>query len=248
MICASQHLPLRSSHFRIDKRQSIFSQEGIPLTMQVGMLACDGIIIASDTQATHLPKQLSEGQVGQAIRYHTSHTKIKTGTEMFVSYAQDMKTGESVANAILSSFTSNDPQEAIERISASIPEKERHNVQGLIAVPPYQLFRFQLAVIDGEWTPTCTPVLGIDFAGDMTNAAIYWCSRYHDETITVEQLLPLAAYMISCSHHMNTAGIGGLEIVTCDTTGINYVSRERILELRRKANEIDKDIRQMIFG
>jgi hypothetical protein len=54
--------------------------------------------------------------------------------------------------------------------------------------------------------------------------------------------------MITCSHHLNTAGIGGLEIVTCDSSGIQRVSRERILELRRQANETDKQVLQAIFG
>lgn len=230
------------------RRQSILSSEGIPLTMQIGMVGSDGIILASDTQVTHTPEKLKDGQVGRAVRYHTNCSKIQTNGEIAVSYARDMKSGENVANAILSSFTADNPEEAIERIAASIPENNRYDVQGLIANPPFQLFRFQLTIIDGVWTATCVPSLGFDFAGDMTNAAIYWAARYYDELFSVEQLLPLAAYMITCSHHLNTAGVGGLEIVVCDSSGIHPVPRERILELRRQANDIDKQIRQMLIS
>lgn len=54
--------------------------------------------------------------------------------------------------------------------------------------------------------------------------------------------------MITCSHYLNTAGIGGLEIVTCDSSEIRHFSRERILELRQRAEETDKRIRQAVFG
>jgi hypothetical protein len=218
------------------------------VTMQVGMVASDGIILASDTQATHTPEKLKDGQIGRAVRYHTNCSKIRTGSEIVVSYAQDVKTGDDVANAILSTFTADAPQEAIERIASNIPEDNRNPVQGLIAASPFQLFRFQLAKIDEVWTATCEASLGLDYSGDMTNAAIYWAERYYDEFLTVEQLLPLAAYMITCSHHLNTAGIGGLEIVTSDSSGIHRVSRERILELRRQANETDKQVVHAVFG
>lgn len=153
------------------------------MTMQIGMIASDGIILASDTQVTRTPDKLKDGQVGRAVRYHTNRSKMRTGSEIAVSYAQDMKTGDDVANAILSTFTADDPQVAIEQIAASIPEDNRNPVQGLIAVPPLQLFRFQLAKIDEVWTATCEASIGFDFAGDMTNAAMYWAERYYDELL-----------------------------------------------------------------
>lgn len=216
--------------------------------MQVGMIASDGIILASDTRATHTPEKLKDGQVGRAVRYHTNCSKIRTNGEVAVSYAQDMKTGGDVANAIVSTFTANDPQEAIERIASAIPEDCRHPVQGLIAIHPFQLYRFQIAKIGEIWTATCDPSIGFHFAGDMTNAAIYWAERYHNEFMTVEQLLPLAVYVIVCSHLLNTAIIDGIEIVVCNSSGIHPVSRERLLELRQQANATDKQIRQAVFG
>lgn len=218
------------------------------MTMQIGMIASDGIILASDTQATRTPEKLKDSQVGRAVRYHTNCSKIRAGSEIAVSYAQDVKTGDDVANRILSTFTADDAQEAIERIAVSIPEDNRNPVQGLIAAPPFRLFRFQLAKIDEVWTATCEASIGLDYAGDITNAPIYWAERYYDELLTMEQLLPLAAYMITCSHHLNTAGIGGLEVVTCDASGIQRLSRERIQELRRQANETDKQVMQTVFG
>jgi hypothetical protein len=79
---------------------SILSPEGIPVTMQVGMVASDGIILASHTQATHTPEKLLDGQIGRAVRYHTNFSKIRTGSEIMLSYAQDVKTGDDVANVI----------------------------------------------------------------------------------------------------------------------------------------------------
>jgi hypothetical protein len=87
---------------------------------------------------------------------------------------------------------------------------------------------------------------GYDVAGDVTNAAIYWAERY-PEILTVEQLIPLAAHLIVSSHHLNTAGIGGLEIVRCDASGIRQLSLESTRELVQKANEWDGTIRDLFL-
>ena len=100
---------------------------------------------------------------------------------------------------------------------------------------------------DGQWIAFCDPSFQFDHTGDMANPSMVWIQRYYDELLTVKQLIPLAAYTIRCAHELNTAGIGGLEIVTCDSSGINFVPRPRILELRRTANEFGKENRRIAF-
>jgi hypothetical protein len=101
---------------------------------------------------------------------------------------------------------------------------------------------------DGQWTPFCEPSDGFDIAGDMATPAIFWIHRFYQPWFTVEQLIPLAAHMIMASHHLNTAGIGGLEIVVCRAGGNEFLPREETIKLQRTAWDRDKAIERMIFG
>jgi hypothetical protein len=217
--------------------------------MQIGMVGSDGTVLASDTQWTRNIETLVNGQhIGRVIRAWTNHSKIKTNGNMVVSCALDRKVADSTAEAILLRFEGNTPESSIQEIGESIPEKDRWDAQGLIVIPPFQLYRYQLAVQDGQWTPFCEPSDGFDIAGDMATPAIFWIHRFYQPWFTVEQLIPLAAHMIMASHHLNTAGIGGLEIVVCRAGGNEFLPREETIKLQKTAWDRDKAIERMIFG
>ena len=217
--------------------------------MQIGMVGSDGIVLASDTQWTrNLETTIDGRRIGRVIRSWTNRSKIKTNGQMVVSCALDKKTADSIAEAILVRFDGNDPEGSIEEISNGIPGSERWDAQGLIVIPPFQLFRFQLAKQDGEWTPFCEESSGFDIAGDMGTPAIFWIHRFYEPWYTVEQLTPLAAHMIMASHHLNNAGIGGLEIVLCRAGGNEFLPREETVKLQKAGSDRDRAIGQMIFG
>ena len=219
------------------------------MTMQIGMIGSDGIVLASDTQWTATVQKTQDGQpAGRPIRSIRHSSKIKTSNRIAVSYAQDKKTAHDTAQAILVEFPCDDPQSAIERIAADIPVEDRRDVQGLIAIPPFELLRFQIAMQDGQWTPFYEPTFQYDFAGDMANLAAFWIQRYHHDWLTVEQLIPLAAHAIMACHRLNTGFIGGLEIAVCKADEILMLPRERTIMLGKEAWERDTAITEMIFG
>jgi hypothetical protein len=122
--------------------------------MQIGMVGSDGTVLASDTQWTRNIETLVNGHhVGRVIRSWTNRSKIKTNGNMVVSCALDKKTADSTAEAILLRFDGNTPESSIQEIAESIPERDRWDAQGLIVIPPFQLYRYQLAMQDGQWTP-----------------------------------------------------------------------------------------------
>jgi len=217
------------------------------LTMQIGIIGSDGIVLASDTQWTNVLQTTVNGE-REATRTYRYSSKTKSNDQIVVSYAADQKTAQGTAQTILQTFADNDPQGVIEQIARNIPVGERRDVQGLIAIPPERLLRFDIGMQDGLWTPSCEESFRYDFAGDMANTSKYWIYRYYDDLLTVEQLIPLAAYAILCSHVMNTAGIGGLEIVTCTASKITHVPRERLLDLQRMAKKLDEHIFESIIG
>ena len=167
---------------------------------------------------------------------------------MVVSCALDKKTADSTAEAILLRFDGNTPESSIQEISESIPETDRWDAQGLIVIPPFQLYRYQLAMQDEQWIPFCEPSDGFDIAGDRATPAIFWIHRFYQPWLTVEQLIPLAAHVIMASHHLNTAGIGGLEIVVCRAVGNEFLPREETIKLQKMAWDHDRAIERMIFG
>jgi hypothetical protein len=81
----------------------------------------------------------------------------------------------------------------------------------------------------------------------MATPAIFWIHRFYQPWFTVEQLIPLAAHMIMASHHLNTAGIGGLEIVVCRAGENEFLPREETIKLQKTAWDRDKAIERMIF-
>jgi len=219
------------------------------MTMQIGMVGSDGTVLASDTQWTRNIKTLVNGHhIGRVIRAWTNSSKIKTNGNMVVSCALDKKAADCTAEAILLRFDENTPESSIQEIGEGIPETDRWDAQGLIVIPPFQLYRYQLAMQDGQWTPFCEPSDGFDIAGDMATPAIFWIHRFYQPWFTVEQLIPLAAHMIVASHHLNTAGIGGLEIVVCRAGGNEFLPREETIKLQRTAWDHDKAIERIIFG
>lgn len=219
------------------------------MTMQIGMVGSDGIVLASDTQWTSTVQPMENGEPkGYPVRYITHSSKIKTNDRMAVSYGQDKKTAHSTAEAILTSFPCDNPNEAIKQIADGIPAEERRDVQGLIAIPPDHLYRFQIAMQNAQWTPSCEPAFQYDMAGDVANLSAFWIRRYHQEWLTVEQLIPLAAHMITAAHIIHNGTIGGLEIAICKMGEIIRLPRERTRALAKEAWERDKAITEMIFG
>jgi hypothetical protein len=217
--------------------------------MQIGMVGSDGTVLASDTQWTrNIETTIAGRSIGRVIRSWTNRSKIKTNGNMVVSCALDKKTANSTAEAILLRFDGNDPQGSIEEIGEGIPDSERWDAQGLIVIPPFQLYRYQLAMQNGQWTPFCEPSDMFDIAGDMGTPAIFWIHRHYQPWLTVEQLTPIAAQFVMSSHHLNTAGIGGLEVVVCKESGNEFLPREETIKLQKVANDRDRTIEKMIFG
>jgi hypothetical protein len=101
-----------------------------------------------------------------------------------------------------------------------------------------------------QWNPIMREQLSADIAGDDVSAALFWIEKYYDaiNKLPIRQLIPLAAHMIGCAHQLNPRGVSGLEIVLCDSDGVNCLSRESIEDLEKKAVEWDRLIRNLVYS
>jgi hypothetical protein len=225
------------------------------MTMQIGMVGTDGILIASDTQWTNNPRlRMNELWAGGRYRSNAHKIVISHDRGMVVSRARSMETAGHVANEIISNLREDEwpyPIGAIELLGTKVlglTEDKRDEAQCLIALirPTPQLFLFQFGTINGSWGAICNKLQSFGIAGDNLNSAIFWAERYYEKR-PVQDLVPLAAHLIGVSHRLNTATISGLEIVLCTVTGIRRLSDDSIRELEAAANEWDCNIGELLL-
>jgi hypothetical protein len=226
------------------------------MTMQVGMVGTDGVLIASDTRWMHSPR-LRPNEPWAGERYTFNSTKIKISHErgIAVSSARNMETAGHVATTIISTLEDEEllyPILRIETIAAKVlqsAEAERNDAQCLVAlVRPFpQLFLLHFGMVNGEWGPFCQKMKTTAIAGDNVNPALYWAERYY-EPAPVESLIPLAAQVVVTAHKLNNGSISGLEVVLCTASGIRRLSDESTNELEAKANDWDKAMGELFRG
>ena len=233
---------------------SLSTGEEIPMTLQVAMVGKGGVLLASDTRQLH-PLKL-RGRYWQEGREGTNSTKIKIDYEqrIAIACAGDADTSGYVADKIISNFKCDDfryPIRAIKSIAETVQRTDQKDAKCLIVLPDPHPRLFSLkttrSVIEEktvvvEWFPVCKEEQSAAVAGDDVSAALFWIEKYYDKSLPIKRFIPLAAHLIACAHQLNTRGIGGLEIVLCDTEGVHRLSKECIDRLEKKAEEWDETI------
>lgn len=224
------------------------------MTIQVAMHGSDGILLAGDTQQRD-PLRL-RGQYWQEGREGHNSTKIKIDYDqrIAISCAGDMNTSGYIADNLRLAFKANgmsDPIKTIQQIMATVPAFNRTGAKCLVVLPERRLFSvktmhniIQNDVVVPEWFPVCQEEQSAAVAGDDISAALFWLEKHYDaiNKLPIKQLIPLAAHLVVCAHQLNPKWISGLEIVLCDSDGVNHLSRESIEDLEKKAREWDRTI------
>ena len=218
------------------------------MTIQIGMVATDGVLIAGDTQWTATPRLVDQYWAAGRYGYNSSKIRINQERAMAISCARDMGTACAIADRIMVELKDKEfasPVAAIEDIakrvvSSGSEKRDAHCLIALGGTNP-QLFLFQFVMDNDQWTPLCQKMESIAIAGDNQNAAIFWAERYYKKQ-PIEQLIPLAAHLVVCAHQLNTATISGLEVVLCDASGCHRLSEESIRDLQTKTEEWDRSI------
>ena len=218
------------------------------MTMQVGMVGTDGILIASDTKWSNSPLLYNRGWAGGRHSYNSPKIKINHEKGIAISCARDMEFACLVADTIIaeldeSHFVYPVPvMEAIGRRRLATAQAERNHAQFLVALmrPQTQLFLFQFATVNGEWGPLCQKMESWAIAGDNVNPAIYWPERYYEKR-PIDELVSLAAYTVVAAGKLNNAAISGLEIVQIRASEIKRLSDDSIRQLELSANHWDMD-------
>jgi hypothetical protein len=229
------------------------SVEELPMTLQVGMLGENGIVLASDT------KIYSEA-AGRTITSGVSKIKIGRNGKMAVSCARDMNGAYHVADALISELSESIwefPEGSICDIAVAALKSGRfRGVECLIALSksPYPSIHFFSSGESegGEFhNAYCAPVTAYAFCGHASNSAVFWADRFFrakpPRYRSIEELMPLAAQIIFDGGELSSGAIGGLELVLCDSAGIHPLSRDQNIKFEADAYARGGAIENMIF-
>jgi len=217
------------------------------MTIQIGIVGTDGILIASDT---HWFDEHS-------VRESWNETKIKIHTDCGIAVARAGKlvTAGYLANEIIDATVRNENwldvdfgvKQTIEEKVLSLAEKGSEHCQCLVAFtrPHVKLFCFQIVKVGESWRLVIDEISSKKCTGDYRNSAIFWAERYCPRgpyKVPIRKLVTFASHLVYTAHVLNTAGISGLEIVLCEANGIHRVPDEEISQLELQAEERDKSI------
>jgi hypothetical protein len=223
------------------------------MTMQVGMMGSDGIVLASDTRETHAPI-LEQNQLWAGAQFGTNTSKIEVSHErgIAIACAFDMETARRVANRIIRDLKDEDfkdPVPAIKEIAAATQTDEEIRAQCIVVLtrPSLQMFMFQYARVEGRWSPFCQEMESKAIAGDNLSPSIFWMERYYNGSLSTAQLIPLAAQLIVGAGCLNPYVVSGLEIVLCDSSGIHPLTRAENREWESRAKDLDKSFGDQLF-
>ena len=246
-------IPLRAS-------QCSIGSEELPMTMQVGMVGADGIVLAGDTRRTRCP-ELSLERPWMGGRFGEDGTKMQVSGDrkVAVSSALCLDTAERIGAAIIArldiskSFIRQDIEVIAKEVFGS---NEKHHFQCLVVVatdPKPRLFCLEDMNVEGEHTVVCQERNRLAVAGDTVNAAIFWAELYYNQhqptkRKAVKELVPLCAHLVVCAQSLNTATIGGLEMAICMNGAIELQLADVTEPLAKRAEARAEAIARMVFN
>src|SRR6266481_6977564 len=222
-------------------RVGYICEDQLPMTMQVGMVGTDGIVLASDT------KQVQSTIGGVCSSFNASKIKICQERGIAISCARNMETATLVAKNIilgLGDSQMESPIALIENIAKKVIDDPgcRNDVHCLIVLlrPRPRLIRVR--TIGGEIT--CDDdITGKVVAGDIENAGIFWSEMYYERR-PIKHLARVAAQLVVMAGKISSGNVGGLEVVLCDASGFRRLSADSNARLESTVNQMDETIRK----
>jgi hypothetical protein len=170
------------------------------MTMQVGMVGSDGIVLGSDTK----------WMVTESVRHTFNSPKIKVdyARGVAIACARNMETSTLIADRILAKLEDKDleyphiPMESIAR--KAVKRGARNDVQLLIALSGQapRLFQLTPGSVGGVKGFVCRTMNSTAVTGDDVNAAVFWLERYYERR-PIRSLVPLAAHVVVSASKLN---------------------------------------------
>lgn len=229
-----------ASMIPLSASQCTIGREELPMTMQVGMVGSDGIVIAGDTR--HYVEY--EGRPWRS--YSSSKIKLDNTGQIAIACARNIDISFRIADQIFAAI----PSVAVEGRAGKIRDIGSCLAVGVdaecivaISEPVLSIFFLQC---DSKGDARCDHVDRC-VAGDGGNPAYYWAERYYNRNLSMNQLVRLSAHIVVAAGSMNNGSVRGLEMVTLEASGFRKWSTEENDALESEITEEGKRIGEIVL-
>jgi hypothetical protein len=209
------------------------------MTLQLGLVGRDGIVLASDLKTLFFDEVMTGGLTSKIL------TDAKNGILLaFSGYEISQK----VARAILADpniLDTDDPRHSIEELATQV----YHEPFPDHATPPRtdsEILIVSLRNLNHLYSlemksTRCLLNVRKDkaVAGHQTNTAVFFTERYYTRG-SVFELAFLAAHTILEASKLNPCGIEGVEIFVCTREGFKSLSDSEIAVLKKESDKLDR--------
>jgi hypothetical protein len=217
------------------------------MTLQIGMLGLDGVIIAGDTRVS-VPTLASTD--APWISFDGQKIHISKSGRIAVSCAHDLQSGSRVAEAIFAQMTHGDHpgcEREIEELGAAAAQGRDIQCMVAFADPLPSIYIYTHAKVGDSQLNDCQRIISCAPAGDCRNPAAFWGMTYYKQ-LPIDKLKRLAACMVVAGGKLNSAMIGGFEMVLCTKGGCVRVDEASTKELERQAHAKMQTIGELIMS
>jgi hypothetical protein len=207
------------------------------MTVQLGMVGSDGVLLAGDTRISRGP---AKGIFASRVSYDGPKIRISNDGRISVTCAHNLQVANNVADSIFANMTQGGHPTCEQDIrDCCTSAAAGSNVECVIAfAAPYpSLYLFQQYTdfdasthIQSQRITGCVPI------GDMQNPAVFWGMSYY-KRLPIDRLAHLAACMVVAASALNSSIIGGFELVLCDKDGCRRLSDQSVRELEAGAKD-----------
>src|SRR5260370_21572663 len=179
------------------------------MTIQVGMLGSDGVVLASDTKCSR--DSLNPDGLAADDSYGSSKIRIDDSSQIAVTCARDMVAANRIAEAFMSELKREsweNPERPIREIGCNVMAAVGKNldIECLIglAKPVPSLYKFQY--VQNGTQIISDRIITFAHIGHAMNAAIFWSLRHYKKE-PVQGFMPLASILVVDAAEINCSRI-----------------------------------------
>jgi hypothetical protein len=188
------------------------------MTLQVGLVGTDGIVLASDKQIVSIDNETGVAHtcMGTKVLFSEGVLVAAAGAGTSLVAAKRILTDLPTHAHLMTSLALEDIGMAVMQ-KASI--KKRFEVMAILRT---DLSRILHLHVDSEFSQ-CEPKEDKCIAGHAANASLFFTERYY-KCKPIRELALLAAYVVLQGAQLKTGGIDGLEVIFCQSDGFHRLS------------------------
>jgi hypothetical protein len=229
--------------------------EEVPVTLQVGMIGKDGWVLASDRVRadtdgirvrSHTEKIVVLDSLGLSYSFYGDDCAIIAGEQLIENGEKLLDPSSEtqfrhwlwqLANGSWQQVVNSMPNDYKAKFSAS------YLYRGLLIFLRSSPNRFWWMQI-GQPSLVTSEVNRLA-VGDPGNGARFFADHHYSSKMSVAQLSMLAAHTITVGGMLNPAGVGGLDIVTCQNGTMRLLPEDELQDLVQRSHKLDAKITKL---